>query len=164
MRERCSEDPIRRGYWVLKGVTREFYVCTTAGPSDWRTALCVFDSAATAVEYLRSLGGARAFVEIMQRYGMQIPAWMRREPQLPEAHEATVPELRRVAEGLGMDHITLNPLPVEPYPGSQRAGALALLPVEDLEEPPRRGSTGHPASIRTDLPDTVIRANRGETN
>ena len=137
---------------MLKGATREFYVCTTAGPRDWRTALCIFYSRAKAGEYLRSLDGPRAFVETMRRYGMQVPGWMLRGPQLPEAHETTVPELRRVAEGIGVEHVTINPPPVEPYPGPQRAGSLPLVPVKELREP----------SLYTDLATTAVQIEEGE--
>lgn len=155
MRERCSEDPVhRQSYWVLKGVTREFYVCTTAGRRDWRIALCVFDSEVRANKYLQSLGGARAFVEIMQRYEMQVPDWMLSEPQLPETCETTAAELYRVTEGLGMEHVTINPPPVEPYPGSQRADVLALVPVEDLGVPPHH----------TGLPNTTVQIGKEELN
>lgn len=155
MSESFSGDPGGpRSYWVLKGMTREFYVCATAGPRDYRTALCVFDSEAGADGYLRDLGGPREFVEIMRRHGMQIPDWMRRGPQLPEAHETTIPGLRRVAESIGVEWVAVNPPPIEPHPDPQRADVLALLHVEDLGVPP----------YHTGLPDTTIRFGEEETN
>lgn len=156
MKEAFFETPTRqRSYRVLKGATREFYVCTTAGPRDWRTALCVFDSEARAGEYLRSLGGPRAFVEALRRYGVQVPDWMLREPQLPETHEVTVPELCRVAEGIGVEWVAANPPPVEPHPDSQRTGVLPLLAVEDLDMSPY---------YHTGLPDTTVQLGKEETN
>lgn len=155
MSKRSSRDPgHHQSYWVLKGVAPEFYVCTTAGPRDWRTALCVFDSEAGADGYLRDLSGPRDFVEIMRRHGMQVPDWMRRGPQLPEAHKTTVPELRRVSEGIGVEWVAVNPLPVEPHPDLQRADVLALLRVEDLGVPPHYA----------DLPNTTVQIEEGEMN
>ena len=150
---------------MLKGVTREFYVCTTAGRRDWRTALCVFDSEARAGEYLRPLGGPRKFVETMQCYGMRVPDWMLHKPQLPGAHETTAPELCRVAEGIGVEWVAVNPPPVEPYPGEKEGNvegdaegdALALLTMEDLRERPY-------APYRANLSDTTVEIGRGERN
>ena len=146
---------------MLKGVTPEFYVCTTAGRRDWRIALCVFDSEVRANKYLRSLGGARAFVEIMQRYEMQVPDWMLSEPQLPETRETTAAELYRVTEGLGMEHVTINPPPVEPYPGEKEdnaeGDALTLLTVEDLRERPY-------ATYSASFSETAVEIGREERN
>lgn len=144
----------QRGYWVLKGVTREFYVCTTAGSRNYRTALCVFDSEVGAEGYLRKLGGSRDFVETMGRHGMQVPDWMRREPELPAAHEANVPELRRIAGGIGVEWLAVNPPPIEPHPDPHRADVLALVGVEELDVPPNH----------TTLPDTTIHFGEEEAN
>lgn len=138
MREHRREESGRhRSYWVLKGATRDFYVCTTSGLGEPRAALCIFDSETRAGDYLRSLGAARTFLETMRRYGMQVPRWMLHDPQLPVTRETTVPGIRRVVEGIGVECVAFNPPPVE-LP-ARRSGVPELLTLERLEELSRCG-------------------------
>lgn len=124
MRDPGSKSPVRRErYWVLKGAERDFYICAVAGRRDWRAALCVFDSRAAAEEHLSSLGEARMFLDTLERYGARVPFWMRREPLLPEVHEVSTRELRRISRSIGVEYVALDPPPAE-----ERVETLKLLP------------------------------------
>jgi hypothetical protein len=109
---------------VLKGAERDFYICATAGPRDWRTALCLFDTREAAEAHLESLGEAQMFLDTLEHYGAHIPYWMRQEPLLPGVREVPATELRRVLESIGVRYATLNP-----PPAGERTEALRLLPA-----------------------------------
>jgi hypothetical protein len=128
-----------RSYWVLKGAERDFYICATAGPRDWRAALCVFDSKEAAEAHLASLGEAQMFLDTLEHYGAYIPYWMRREPLLPEVREVPATELRRVLCCIGVRYATLNP-----PPAGERTETLKLLPAESFPGGAGCGGPGRP--------------------
>lgn len=98
-----------RGYWVLKGRVRDFYICASARPHEKRAALCVFDSGEAAGRHLCRLGEARMFLDTLERYGKSLPAWMRDESLSPEAREVSAEELGSILANTGVAYVAMNP-------------------------------------------------------
>lgn len=98
-----------RRYWVLKGDRRDFYICASAGPHERRVALCAFDSEEGASRHLHRLGEARMFLDTLERYGKNLPAWMRDETLSPEVREVSPDELGAILESTGVAYVTINP-------------------------------------------------------
>ncbi len=96
-------------YWVLKGGARDFYICASAKPHEERAALCVFDSEERARRHLYRLGEARMFLDTLERYGKNLPAWMRDEPLSPEVGEVSADELGSILANTGVAYVTVNP-------------------------------------------------------
>lgn len=98
-----------RSHWVLEGEARKFYVCASVEPHERRVALCVFDGEEEARRHLASLGEARMFLDTLERYGKNLPAWMRDEPFSPGPREVSADELAGILAETGISYVTLNP-------------------------------------------------------
>ncbi len=88
-------------YWVLKGQSRDFYICARPGCHRC-TALCVFDSERAAREPLRTLSEPRMFLDTLEFYGASMPSWVREERLLPQIREVSAGELGRIIEAIGV--------------------------------------------------------------
>ncbi|MBA2691049.1 MAG: hypothetical protein H0U65_00960 [Rubrobacter sp.] len=92
--------------WVLKSEARNFFLC--AAGEDPRAALWVFGSKDAAEDHLENLTEPKMYLDTLERYGTEMPAWMNEDPLLPEPREVSSEDLRNILDATGIRYVAMS--------------------------------------------------------
>lgn len=111
----------RGTYWVLKGRSRDFFVCAALDRE--HVALCAFGSRVAAEEHARSLDEPQMFLTTLEQHGAEAPPWVCEETLLPKVFEVSREGLWKITRAMSVDYVALDPPPM-----GQMMGYLELKP------------------------------------